>query len=56
MTQPVCNCGHEKRDHVAPRRLTQDLSTCKVCLCNHYVRKIASPGEKAGSRQPAVSR
>ena len=37
MTAKNCECGHERRDH--QRALGSSHSgTCKVCLCNQYVR------------------
>jgi hypothetical protein len=44
MTKPVCECGHEKRDHRPG--LTGNGSTeygaCKVCLCGTY-QKLVEP-------------
>lgn len=38
----VCDCGHDKRDHVTSIRTgPATATTCKVCLCNHYVPRIA---------------
>jgi hypothetical protein len=42
MSRPVCDCGHEKRDHVLPAAIGKGYGSCKVCLCNEYIRKDES--------------
>ncbi len=37
MKSPLCECGHEKRDHVSSIKPGQAPTTCKVCLCNRFV-------------------
>ncbi len=39
MTQPVCFCGHEKRDHVTKYATSSGMASCKVCLCERYARQ-----------------
>jgi len=43
MSQPICDCGHEKRDHVFPSVIGKGYGSCKVCLCNAYARKSDAP-------------
>jgi hypothetical protein len=42
MSQPNCECGHEKRDHRPPRRGTSNFGECRICLCANF-RKVAPP-------------
>ncbi len=35
----VCDCGHDKRDHVLPRTGDRSYGSCKVCLCDAYAQK-----------------
>jgi hypothetical protein len=39
VNRPVCDCGHEKRDHVMPSTVAKNYGSCKVCLCTNYARK-----------------
>jgi hypothetical protein len=41
MAKPVCECGHEKRDHRAALLGSGVRSgECKVCLCREYVKNV----------------
>ena len=42
MNTAVCKCGHEKRDHRLLPLALQGYGECKVCLCNTYIRLVAS--------------
>lgn len=42
MTQPNCECGHEKADHRQPRRGIGIFGECRICLCDGY-RKMPPP-------------
>jgi hypothetical protein len=50
MSRPVCDCGHEKRDHVLPAAIGKGYGSCKVCLCNAYIRK----DESAKAESPKI--
>ena len=53
MSRPVCDCGHEKRDHVLPAAIGKGYGSCKVCLCNEYIRTDES--KKAESAKAETS-
>ena len=42
MTQPNCECGHEKHDHRQPRRGIGAYGECRICLCTGF-RKVPPP-------------
>ena len=33
-----CTCGHDKKDHVLPLMGMHGYGTCKVCLCERYIK------------------
>lgn len=37
-----CECGHEKRDHALPLIGQQGYGKCKVCLCDRYIKNVAT--------------
>jgi len=51
MTQPSCECGHEKRDH-RPGLLGNggtQYGECKVCLCRAYQKRGEQELTQTGS-------
>jgi hypothetical protein len=55
VSRPVCDCGHEKRDHVMPSTVAKGYGSCKVCLCDCYARKADLPRRPANQEQPALA-
>ena len=55
MSRPVCDCGHEKRDHVMPSTVAKNYGPCKVCLCDCYARKTDSVRPSADERSQVAT-
>ena len=52
MQSTICECEHEKRDHVLPLIGKQGYGKCRVCLCERYAKvqagDMAAPPKAGG--------